>query len=279
MMNAKQLKISMIGAGNLATRLAGALHEAGCSIRQVYSRTMRSAESLAGQVGAQPICMLEEVDGQADILIFALTDKALPEVIPMVAKRNPKALMVHTAGSMPMQVFAHHAERFGVFYPLQTFSKFRVVDFRPIPFFIEASDDEALQQLKSLAGVLSEKVYVADSEQRKRLHLAAVFANNFANHCYALAQQILEKYDLPFDALLPLIDETAAKVHDMAPLKAQTGPAIRFDENVIRAQENLLEGMTLSQQVYRLMSESIHRLAEDNSDVPPTQNNDGKCSK
>lgn len=266
-MNVKQLQISMIGAGNLATRLVCALHEAGCNIRQVYSRTMRSAELLARQVGAQPISLTEEVDDKAEILIFALADKALPDVIPMVAPRNPKALMVHTAGSMPMQVFANHAGRYGVFYPLQTFSKYRVVDFKPIPFFIEASDGEGLSLLKTLAGLLSEKVYEADSEQRKRLHLAAVFANNFANHCYALSQQLLQQYDLPFEVLLPLIDETAAKVHDMAPLKAQTGPAIRFDENVIRAQEKLLEGSPISQQVYRLMSESIHRLAVENTAV------------
>ena len=105
-MNLQQLKISMIGAGNLATRLARALHESGCSIIQVFSRTMRSAELLAKQVEAQPICNTEEVDNRADVLIFALADKVLPDIIPLVAARNPKALMAHTAGSMPMQVFA-----------------------------------------------------------------------------------------------------------------------------------------------------------------------------
>lgn len=276
MMNLQQLKISMIGAGNLATRLACALHESGCSVIQVFSRTMRSAELLAKQVEAQPICNTEEVDDRADVLIFALADKVLPDIIPLVAARNPKALMAHTAGSMPMRVFSPHAKRYGVFYPLQTFSKYREVDFKPIPFFIEASDGEGLSLLKTLAGLLSEKVYEADSEQRKRLHLAAVFANNFANHCYALSQQLLQQYDLPFEVLLPLIDETAAKVHDMAPLKAQTGPAIRFDENVIRAQEKLLEGSPISQQVYRLMSESIHRLAVENTAVPSNPNPDEK---
>ena len=263
MMNLQQLKISMIGAGNLATRLACALHESGCSIIQVFSRTMRSAELLAKQVEAQPICNTEEVDDRADVLIFALADKVFPDIIPLVAARNPNALMAHTAGSMPMRVFSPYAKRYGVFYPLQTFSKSREVDFKPIPFFIEASDGEELSLLKTLAGLLSEKVYEADSEQRKRLHLAAVFANNFANHCYALSAKILEQHGLPFEVMLPLIDETALKVHSMHPFAAQTGPAIRYDQNVIEAQKALLSDDADTQEIYDIMSKSIHRLAND----------------
>lgn len=257
----EQFRVTMIGAGNLATRLAVALHVAGCPILQVYSRTMKSASMLAQQVGAEPVCDISDIDNRANVLIFALTDKALPEIIPLVAKRNPKAIMAHTAGSMPLALFKGHAADFGVLYPMQTFSKSREVDFTPIPFFLEASNASTLQALTDMACMLSSKVYLASFEERRRVHLAAVFACNFANHCYALSHQLLAQYGIPFEVMLPLIDETAAKVHVMSPLDAQTGPAVRFDENVIAAQENMLNDSPLWKEVYDLMSRSIHQLA------------------
>ena len=159
-----------------------------------------------------------------------------------------------------MSLFEGYTSRYGVFYPMQTFSKERLVDFAEIPLFIEG-DDPAIRQL---AESISRRVYELSTEARKYLHLSAVFACNFVNHCYALSAALLEQHGLPFDAMLPLIDETARKVHELHPHDAQTGPAVRYDENVIRMQTALLADNPELQQIYELLSLDIHRKASKN---------------
>ncbi|MDO4933456.1 MAG: DUF2520 domain-containing protein, partial [Prevotella sp.] len=146
----------------------------------------------------------------------------------------------------------------------QSFSKGRDVDFNTIPCFIEANDDCAMRIIGELAGSVSSKVTELSSEDRKYLHLAAVFACNFVNHCYAISADILAEHGLSFDVMYPLIDETVRKVHQMEPAKAQTGPAVRYDGNVIRNQSMLLRGNPLVKDIYERMSMSIHRKAERN---------------
>lgn len=250
--------IVFIGAGNLATNLAKAFYRKGFRIVQVYSRTQESARALAEKVEADYTTDLQEVVKGAKLYIVSLKDAAFVELLPQIAEGKQGSLMVHTAGSIPMNVWEGHVFRYGVFYPMQTFSKQREVDFREVPFFIEAASPEDAELLKAVATTLSEKVYEATSEQRKSLHLAAVFICNFTNHMYALAAELLEKYNLPFDVMLPLIDETARKVHELAPRDAQTGPAVRYDENVISHHLSMLEGTPGLQEIYKLMSKSIH---------------------
>lgn len=251
--------IVFIGAGNLATNLAKALYHKGFRIVQVYSRTEESARALAEEVEADFTTSLEEVNLSARLYIVSLKDSAFSELLPaIVAGKRKDALMVHTAGSLPMSVWEGHVNNYGVFYPMQTFSKQREVEFDNIPFFIEASAPANAELLKAIAGTLSERVYEADSEQRKSLHLAAVFTCNFTNHMYALAAKLLEKYGLPFDVMLPLIDETARKVHELAPKEAQTGPAIRYDENVIGNHLDMLADTPDIQKLYKLISRSIY---------------------
>lgn len=253
--------VVFIGAGNLATQLARAMHGAGFHIRQVYSRTSESAAALANAIQAPFTTSLQDVVTDAQLYIVALKDSALPELLPHIAAGKQQALLVHTAGSIPMDIWKEHANRYGVLYPMQTFSKQQEVDFREVPFFIEAAHAEDAVLLREVAARLSPKVYDATSEQRKSLHLAAVFSNNFANHMYTLAAELLAKYNLPFDAMLPLIDETARKVHYMDPHRAQTGPAIRYDENVINNHLHMLAGDPEMQQLYELISRSInHRI-------------------
>lgn len=182
------------------------------------------------------------------------------ELLPEIVAGKEGALLVHTAGSIPMSIWEGKTSRYGVFYPMQTFSKQREVDFRTIPFFIESNSSEDTELLKAIASVLSEKVYEATSEQRRSLHLAAVFTCNFTNHMYALAAELLKKYNLPFDAMLPLIDETARKVHELEPKQAQTGPAVRYDENVINKHLEMLADEPEMRELYQLVSENIHRL-------------------
>lgn len=250
--------IVFIGAGNLATNLAKALYRKGFRIVQVYSRTKESASALASEVEADYTTDLEEVSKDARLYIVSLKDGPFVELLPQISQGKQKALLVHTAGSIPMSIWEGYAERYGVFYPMQTFSKQREVDFQEVPFFVEAERPEDVELLKAIAGTLSEKVYEATSEQRKSLHLAAVFICNFSNHMYALAADLLKKYNLPFDVMLPLIDETARKVHELAPRDAQTGPAVRYDENVINNHLSMLADSPALQEIYKLISKSIH---------------------
>lgn len=251
--------IVFIGAGNLATNLAKALYRKGFRIVQVYSRTEESARELAQKVEAEYTTDLAEVNPYAKLYIVSLKDSAFAELLQgIVEGKREEALMVHTAGSIPMNVWEGHVSHYGVFYPMQTFSKQREVDFKEIPFFIEASSTEDAVFLKAIASTLSNRVYDADSEQRKSLHLAAVFTCNFTNHMYALAAELLKKYNLPFDVMLPLIDETARKVHELEPKTAQTGPAIRYDENVIGNHLRMLADDPAMQRLYELLSRSIH---------------------
>lgn len=253
------MKIVLIGAGNLATHLGKALHAAGHDMVQVFSRTMQSAETLASLLDAEPLTDMAQVRDDADVYIFSVKDSALEQLISQLCG-GEKKVFLHTAGSMPMSVFRGKALHYGVLYPMQTFSKQREVDFSIIPCFIEANDEFALKQIEGLAGQISHRVFQLSSEDRKYLHLSAVFACNFANHCYAASQELLQQHGIPFDVMLPLIDETAAKVHGMTPKEAQTGPAVRYDENVIDKQIQLLENQPYFQKIYDCMSKSIHEL-------------------
>lgn len=249
----------MIGAGNLATNFSKALSARGHDIVQVYSRTMASARLLADAVGALPTDSLEDITIDAELYVMAVKDSVLAKLIPTVCSRRPDAVFVHTAGSVPMDVFAGHARRYGVVYPMQTFSKSREVDFSVIPIFLEAVDNPTMVVLEDVAKSVSADVRHLNSEARCYVHLAAVFACNFVNHCYALAADMVERGGMTFDCLLPLIDETARKVHVMSPSDAQTGPAVRYDLNVIGRQCMMLDDSMLARDIYIIMSQSIHQ--------------------
>ena len=229
----------------------------GIEICQVYSPTEAHAEILAERLNCDFVTDPAQIRKDADVYLFALKDQALETVIRAVPANN--GLWLHTSGSMPMQVFAGYTERYGVLYPLQTFSKSREISFRGIPLFIECHREEDKNCLEDLARRLSGKVCELSSEKRRSLHLAAVFACNFTNHIYALAEEILAKEGLSRDYLFPLIDETAAKVHELPAQEAQTGPAIRYDENIINKHLCMLADDPDVQTLYRLLSQSIHK--------------------
>ena len=257
------MKIVLIGAGNLATNLGKALLAAGHDIVQVFSRTVESATALAQIAGGAPVTDIEQVRADADLYIVSVKDSVLGELLPRLCKGKETKIFLHTAGSMDMNVFEGMAIHYGVFYPMQTFSKSKEVNFSEIPCFIEANDDYAHTVIADMAHELSGRVYELSSADRKYLHLSAVFACNFVNHCYAISQQLLEKHGIPFEVMLPLIDETAQKVHSLSPTKAQTGPAVRFDQNVIRNQAALLKDNPLLKDIYERMSLSIHKMSEE----------------
>lgn len=255
-------KIVFIGSGNLATNLAPELVAIGHEVVQVYSRTFENAEKLAVKVGAEAVSDPKKVSDLVDWYIIALSDKAIDEVLSRITI-HPSALLVHTAGSQPIDILAPYAERRGVFYPLQTFSKSRKVDFSRIPFCIEAAAEQDAKFLFEEAAKISSSVQYINSVQRRHLHLAAVFACNFVNHFYALAELICKANNVSFDLIRPLIEETAVKAMKFSPMQVQTGPAVRFDRNIIDKHLGMLENSPVMHELYFKVSESIYKLYQD----------------
>lgn len=250
------MKVVFIGSGNLATHLSLAMKGAGVEVVQVYSQTESHASLLANKLSCSYTTKPESIVVDADIYIFSVKDSALLDLIHKIPQN--KGLWLHTAGSVPMGVFEGYNDRYGVLYPLQTFSKNRNIDFSIVPVFIESNSAGDEAYLLSFAGKLTRQVIPLSSEKRKHLHLAAVWACNFTNHMYLMASKILQEQSLSEAFLLPLIDETAAKVHQLSAREAQTGPAIRYDENIIEKHIELLSDPNMKE-LYRLISRNIYK--------------------
>ena len=224
-------RIVLIGAGRVASQLGPALRDQGVSIVQVISRRLPIALARACGAQALGIDQLSDMELKADLYLLAVSDRAIGTVSQYLATRLPSgARIAHTSGATPLEELSDHFDHRGVFYPLQTFSDGRTIDFTEIPFCIEATATDFEQDLMAFAKKLSARVHRIDSEERGVLHVAGVFANNFSNHLYTIAQEILHRPQLSFDLLRPLIRETAAKVQDQPPRAAQTGPARRGDQ-------------------------------------------------
>lgn len=233
------MNIVIIGKGNVATNLDYAFRKKGVACQMVSSREG-----------------LEQLP-QANVYIYAVKDEALTSVIAQVQGKE-KSLHLHTSGTMPISVFGDDKPHAGIFYPFQTFSKARVIeDFSTVPVFFEARGIDDISAVYSLALTITSHVYETTQHDRERLHVAGVYACNFTNLMYAIAAELLQHTHIPFKALLPLIDETAAKVHMLAPREAQTGPARRGDENVMNHHMELLNDE--QRNIYQLLSEAIKK--------------------
>ena len=247
------IKVIIIGAGNIATHLYQTFSkEERLEVIQVYNR---NPEHLAFVKEPQKrISTLEKLK-KADLYLFAVSDDAIMEI----AKKIPdnKAVFAHCSGSEPMGNLSKF-ENYGVFYPLQSFSKNKAVDFKEVPVCLEANSAENLKFLKEIASMLSNNIFEVSSEQRRALHLSAVFVNNFTNHLYALAADYCEKNELPFKILQPLIKETAAKIETLPPYSAQTGPALRNDQKTISSHLEMLDDD--QKKIYTILTESIQKL-------------------
>ena len=256
------MKVTLIGAGNLATQLGKSLKKAGVIISQVYSRTEDSARTLGELLEAEWLTDIKALRDEADIYIFSVKDSVLCELISEACKSRGEKLFLHTAGSMPMSCFEGKALHYGVFYPMQTFSKTKDVDFERIPVFIEGNSIETEDVIKSLANKLTQRVIRLSSVDRKYLHLAAVWTCNFTNYCYTVASDILGEHGIPFDVMLPLINETTEKIQKISPKEAQTGPAVRGDRNVMSKQLELMNGKEDLQELYKMLSKGINPLMD-----------------
>ncbi|MDB4924575.1 Rossmann-like and DUF2520 domain-containing protein [Mucilaginibacter sp.] len=252
------MRITIIGSGNIATHLAAAFKNAGHRIVQVYSRNMQNAALLAYHIKAEPIDDITNVDPETDLFVIAIKDDTIGLIAEQLAPY--RKLMVHTSGATDLYTLLAFSDNVGVFYPLQTFSKTKEVDFRNVPLCIEAADENIAAELTALAQTISNKVYLIDSAKRKILHLAAVFACNFPNYLYTIAQQILAQHQLDFELLRPLILETAEKVQVGLPAAMQTGPAIRNDEVTMNNHLQLLKDTPHLQELYTLLSQDIIKL-------------------
>lgn len=226
------ISVLIVGNGNVAYHLYNAFLQAeGIAVAQINSRHLENVP-------------------EADVTIIAVSDDAIAQV----SRKINNSLVVHTSGACALEELKNLTRK-GVFYMLQTFSKEKDLDFSEVPFCLESENSEDYKLLKTLANSIGKKIYKINSYQRKIVHVAAVFANNFTNHLYKIANDICNKNDVSFDILKPLIKETAAKIKTLSPDKAQTGPAIRNDRTTIK---NHLDLLTKEQQeIYTLLTKSI----------------------
>ena len=246
--------VVIIGAGNVATHLSKAIKNAGFNILQIASRTEESARELGTLLDVPYTSSADNFNTSAELYIYSVKDDAILSALSTFTPRRD-ALVVHTAGSVPMDILSDFSSNIGILYPLQTFSKAKEVDFTQIPLYIEANNIANTNTLLAFASTISERAKVVNSATRAKVHLAAVFACNFTNNLYSIASDILEKAGLSFDDMLPLISETTEKIKTLHPRKAQTGPAIRRDSKVIEKQLNALSGR--EKEIYKLITESI----------------------
>lgn len=248
-------KIVIIGAGNVATHLAQAFsHE--FDVVQVYNHNIDNAIHLATKLhGCEAINDLSLLNDSADVYVLSIKDDAIKEIVAQIPDVCKTKLWVHTSGSVSMDVFKGVINQYGVLYPLQTFSKDVDVNVGEIPFFIEGNEVASLEKIKEVALRISPIVKIADSDSRKRIHASAVFACNFVNHLWSIADDILKKGNLEFELLIPLLKETLAKIAKVSPCDAQTGPARRGDVKTMMGHMALLEED--QKEIYRLLSRSI----------------------
>ncbi len=251
----KKYSIVLAGTGNVAFHLGHALHNAGHTISQIYGRNEKRSHELASLFKTSFTVNSEEISNDADVYILAVNDEAIDKVKVFIPVDD--SLVIHTSGSTNVESLTERFRNSGVLYPLQSLSKDVPVDFGSIPLLIEGSNDHSLKMIKNIADGISGRVENVSSDQRLRIHLAAVFACNFTNHFFTIAFELLEEKGLSPDLLKPLISETFRKIETNMPSRVQTGPAVRGDSVTIEKHLRELEGYFNYQNLYTFVSESI----------------------
>ena len=242
----------MLGSGNVATNFALALKDK-CQIVQIYSRTLANAQELARQVNCEAVDDLKMVVDDAHIYIIAVNDDAIASVINNTPSND--ALWLHTSGSTAIDVFEGRRDHYGVCWPVQSLSKSNIVKMDDVHLFIEGNSEKTTQELEKFASAMSHNVHQASSHDRLLLHIASVFACNFANHIFTLSSEVLDEAGLSFDIMLPLIKTMVEKLDHLSPQDSQTGPAARGDEKIIEKHLSILNSD--KRKIYKLLSESI----------------------
>jgi len=253
------MKVTIIGSGNVATVLGKKMLHEGFVIHQVYSRNQANGAELAAALQATAVDSIDRIDAHAAIYIIALTDKALVELAPQLQFGDK--LVLHTAGSVSMDVLKHASTQYGVLYPVQSIRKDMDV-LTPVPFLIDGCTDAVTQQIEDLAWQLSDTVERGGDEQRMKLHVAAVFVCNFVNFLYLQSAGFCQKEQLPFALLQPLIEETALRLREFHPAEVFTGPAVRGDVQTIAKHMQLLEHYPQMQDIYQQLTADIVAFAQ-----------------
>lgn len=252
------MNVSFIGSGNLAWHLAPALDNAGFVVKEVYSPNHHHAAELVDRLyQAEVKATLDFSTSDSDVFIIAATDSAIADIAKEIILPDD-AILVHTSGSVSIEELQYAATgNLGIFYPLQTFTKSKKIDFKSIPIFIESSNEETGETLGEIAKALSNQVRKISSHERKALHAAAVFASNFSNYMLVSANEIMEQNGLDFEWLKPLIAETITKSLQIGPEAAQTGPAKRGDLQILDSHMDFLKDDPAKQELYKLVSQLI----------------------
>ncbi|MBC3541815.1 Rossmann-like and DUF2520 domain-containing protein [Rufibacter sediminis] len=258
------MNIGIVGAGNVATHLVKGLVKAGVNVPFVYSRTLASAQVLTAHLPSGTATSSPDLRSlpYCDVYLLSVPDQVLPTLLPQL--RFPEgAIVAHTSGTQPLELLASLPNvATGVFYPLQTFSKEKELDWRRVPICVEASTQKAEEALTQLGQKISEQVVLMQGTDRRQLHVAAVFACNFTNHLWGVAQEVLKTADLPFNLLEPLVQETVQKAFQFPPFAVQTGPAVRGDASTIQAHLQLLQHQPQYRALYQTLTESIQTVHE-----------------
>lgn len=244
----------IIGSGNVAYHLAKASIQNGISLAQIFGRNEKELQKISSELN---ISYSTENLQDADLYIICVSDNSVDDVSKIIAKKD--CLVAHTSGSLPKEILTGEYRK-SSFYPLQTFSKTKNLDYKKIPFFIETENEEDQRILTDLASKISDNVMESTHEKRKYIHLTAVFACNFVNHLFARAKEISDAQEIPFDYFLPLINETVQKISEIEPKSAQTGPAVRNDKRILELHEQLLKDESL--EIYKTMNHSIKKMYE-----------------
>jgi predicted short-subunit dehydrogenase-like oxidoreductase (DUF2520 family) len=254
------LRVSFVGAGNVAGHMAMAMLRKGLTISNIISLKRQNSVHLADMVGAHSIDHLDDITKNTDIIIVAVKDDSIADI---AAKLKTELIVAHTSGTVELPILNSVGKNTGVFYPLQTFSGDTPISFREVPILIEGSNTQTTDILTELAEMISDKVLLHSSEERKRIHLSAVFACNFTNHLLAIAQDLLTCNECSFDLLHPLIKETMRKALAENPHDSQTGPARRGDTDVIDNHRFMLNRHPMYLEIYNLITQSIQETKYD----------------
>ncbi len=257
------MNVAILGAGNVAWHISKAFIKAGHPVKQIWSRTPEKAVDIALEIGANSITDLGSLGDNIDLVVLAVSDDAIANVASQL-KLGDKQILVHTSGTTSIEVLQPYATRYGVIYPLQTFSKAVDVDFLKVPVCVEANNNEVGEVLISLAKDLSGNAQIVNSEQRMMLHIAAVFASNFTNHFYTIAQNILAEAGLSFTMIRPLIEATANKALKASSFELQTGPSRRNDQLTIQKHLDVLNSKPELKALYEIVSQNIVKMYNQN---------------
>jgi predicted short-subunit dehydrogenase-like oxidoreductase (DUF2520 family) len=255
----KEISIVLLGSGNVAWHL-GNFFKKHAFISCIFNVNINSARLLANNLNCKNYTSnYSEIPSNADLYIISVKDDKIKNIIDNLLVSNHNAVIVHTSGSTNINVL-NKFKNYGIIYPLQTFSKEKTLNYNEIPFFIEGNSDYSKYFLYDFLRQYTHKIHFADSKQREKLHISAVFACNFTNYLYHIAHSILEENNLDFKIILPLIHETVNKLHRLSPLEAQTGPAFRKDNNIINKHLEQLNNHPKYKKLYKLLSETISEL-------------------